>query len=89
MGLDPRAPNAAVGVKPLKEDNKPEQNIVEGWAQGFNVGAVILLILLLLCNYRKGILLHKLILLEVSCPAAAIKGSIAAEIAESLTHLNS
>lgn len=42
------------------------QVIVEAWAQGFNVGGLILLVLLVLCNYRRHVLLHKLILLEVS-----------------------
>lgn len=39
--------------------------IVEAWAQGMNVGAFVLITLLVLCNYRKGVLLHKLVLLEV------------------------
>jgi hypothetical protein len=41
------------------------QTIVEAWAQGFNVGAFIVLILFTLCNYRGRVLLHKLILLEL------------------------
>lgn len=44
------------------------QVIIEAWAQGFNFGALIILVLFVLCNYRRGILLHKLILLEVSRP---------------------
>lgn len=55
----------AVAFKPDDDEYTREQAIVEGWAQGFNVGAIVLLILLLLCNYRKRVLLHKLILLEV------------------------
>jgi hypothetical protein len=42
-----------------------EQAVVEAWSQGFNVGAVVILILLVLCNYRRKTLLHKLILGEV------------------------
>lgn len=42
--------------------------IVEGWAQGFNVGAIVVLILILLCNYRPRVLLHKLIVVEVNPP---------------------
>lgn len=42
-----------------------EQAVVEAWSQGFNVGAIVILILLVLCNYRKKTLLHKLILGEV------------------------
>lgn len=39
---------------------------MEAWAQGYNVGSLVILILIVFCNYRSGILLHKLILLEVS-----------------------
>ncbi|CAI6093112.1 unnamed protein product [Clonostachys chloroleuca] len=39
--------------------------IVEAWAQGFNVGALVLLILFTLCNYRRHVLLHKLILIQL------------------------
>lgn len=42
-----------------------DQVIVEAWAQGFNFGSLVILILFVLCNYRRNILLHKLILLEV------------------------
>lgn len=55
---------------PTAENNTVEQVIVEAWGQGFNVGALILLILLVLCNYRRHVLLHKLILLEVCLPCA-------------------
>ncbi|KAF5263114.1 hypothetical protein FOXYS1_6140, partial [Fusarium oxysporum] len=41
------------------------QQVLEAWSQGFNVGAVIILLLLVLCNYRKNTLLHKLILGEL------------------------
>jgi len=37
---------------------------LEAWAQGYNVGSLIILILIVFCNYRSGIWLHKLILLE-------------------------
>lgn len=42
-----------------------ESVIVEGWAQGFNVGALVFILLIVLCNYRRHNTLHKLILLEV------------------------
>ncbi|CAF3580302.1 hypothetical protein SNK05_011769 [Fusarium graminearum] len=42
-----------------------EQAVVEAWSQGFNIGAVVILILLVLCNYRRKTLLHKLILGEL------------------------
>lgn len=42
-----------------------EGGFLEAWAQGYNVGSLIILILIVFCNYRSGIWLHKLILLEV------------------------
>ncbi|KAJ4269841.1 hypothetical protein NW762_001510 [Fusarium torreyae] len=42
-----------------------EQAVVEAWSQGLNVGAEIILILIVLCNYRRKTLLHKLILGEL------------------------
>ena len=42
------------------------EGIVEAWAEGFNFGAIIILILLLFCNMKRHVLLHKLILLEVT-----------------------
>ncbi|PVH93580.1 hypothetical protein DM02DRAFT_481551, partial [Periconia macrospinosa] len=43
----------------------PDDGFLEAWAQGFNVGSLIILILIVFCNYRSGIILHKLILLEL------------------------
>lgn len=39
--------------------------LIEAWAQGFNVGGLIILMLFVVCNYRRGVILHKLIILEV------------------------
>ena len=39
--------------------------IVEAWAQGFMVGAILIMLCTTVSNYRRGVLLHKLILLEV------------------------
>lgn len=50
---------------PLAENLTRSQVIGESWAQGFNIGSVVILLLFVLCNYRKGVVLHKLILLEV------------------------
>ena len=55
---------------PTAENNTLEQVIVEAWGQGLNVGAIVILILIVLCNYRRHVLLHKLVLLEVSCPSS-------------------
>ncbi|MCJ1376982.1 hypothetical protein MMC17_000072 [Xylographa soralifera] len=40
-------------------------DILEAWAEGFHVGALIILILIVFCNIRRGVWLHKLILLEL------------------------
>jgi hypothetical protein len=39
--------------------------IVEAWAQGYQVGSLIILLLLVICNYRRHVWLHKLIMFEV------------------------
>ncbi len=41
------------------------QTILEAWSQGFLVGGLIVLGMIAIANMRKGVLLHKLILLEV------------------------
>lgn len=43
----------------------PDGLILEAWAQGYMVGSIIIMIFITLCNVRRGVLLHKLILLEV------------------------
>jgi len=43
----------------------PTTLVVEAWAQGFMVGAILIMLCITVSNYRRGVLLHKLILLEV------------------------
>jgi hypothetical protein len=50
---------------PTRDSLTIEGGYLEAWAQGYNVGSLIILILIVFCNYRSGIWLHKLILLEV------------------------
>jgi hypothetical protein len=50
---------------PTRASMTTEGGFLEAWAQGYNVGSLIILILIVFCNYRSGIWLHKLILLEV------------------------
>jgi tetrahydromethanopterin S-methyltransferase subunit B len=57
---------------PTRESMTTEGGFLEAWAQGYNVGSLIILILIVFCNYRSGIWLHKLILLEVSLIDAAV-----------------
>ncbi|KAF4120081.1 hypothetical protein GMORB2_3492, partial [Geosmithia morbida] len=46
-------------------ESGPNTTVVEAWGEGMHVGALAFVILIVLCNYRKHILLHKLILLEL------------------------
>lgn len=53
----------------MVEVTKPTNSntlIVEAWAQGFMVGAILIMLCTTISNYRRGVLLHKLILLEVN-----------------------
>ena len=50
---------------PDKASLSLDGDILEAWAEGFYVGALIILILIVLCNIRRRVWLHKLILLEV------------------------
>lgn len=43
----------------------PDGLILEAWAQGFMVGAIVIMICITLANLKRGVVLHKLILLEV------------------------
>lgn len=51
---------------PTRASLSTEGGFLEAWAQGYNVGSLVILILIVFCNYRSGIWLHKLILLEAS-----------------------
>lgn len=49
-----------------------EDFIIEGWSEGFMVGALVIMACVTVANMRHGVLLHKLILVEVSrCPDSA------------------
>lgn len=50
---------------PTRSSLSTEGGFLEAWAQGYNVGSLVILILIVFCNYRSGKWLHKLILLEV------------------------
>jgi hypothetical protein len=41
--------------------------VLEAWAQGYMVGSLVVLAAVTIANMRKGVILHKLILLEVRC----------------------
>ena len=44
----------------------PNALVLEAWAEGYMIGSLIILSCITLANMRRGVLLHKLILLEVS-----------------------
>lgn len=48
--------------------------VLESWAQGFEVGALIIMACVTVANMRKGVLLHKLILLEVGVASTLFAG---------------
>lgn len=50
---------------PTRANLTLEGGFLEAWAQGYSVGSLIILILIVFCNYRSGTWLHKLILLEL------------------------
>jgi hypothetical protein len=53
-------------VQPTRDSMTQEGGFLEAWAQGYNVGSLIILLLIVFCNYRSGQWLHKFIVLEVS-----------------------
>jgi hypothetical protein len=57
-------PSTRIGP-PTRASLSIEDGFLEAWAQGYMVGALIVLILIVFCNYRSGIWLHKFVLLEV------------------------
>lgn len=73
LAMDKRMPEPATTrtSPPTRSSMTLEGGFLEAWAQGYNVGSLIILILIVFCNYRSGIWLHKLILLEVR-PALAV-----------------
>ncbi|KAK2765072.1 hypothetical protein FQN54_008771 [Arachnomyces sp. PD_36] len=48
-----------------RPDNDPDGLVLEGWAQGFMVGALVIMAAITVANMRRHLLLHKLILAEL------------------------
>lgn len=48
-----------------EKPHTPNGLVLEGWAQGFLVGSLVIMAAITIANMRKGVLLHKLILIEV------------------------
>ena len=80
--MAPRSPpNAASQIRARADFNghwrdgiSTDALILESWSEGFMVGALVIMACITVAAMRKGMLLHKLILLEVGlfqalCPA--------------------
>jgi hypothetical protein len=52
-------------VLDVQKPSDPEGAIIEAWAQGYMVGSLIIMACVAFANMRRGVLLHKLILIEV------------------------
>lgn len=75
LQLEERAPVPSTRTEPpTRQSMTTEGGFLESWAQGYNVGSLVILILIVFCNYRSGILLHKLILFEVCSTSDLRKG---------------
>lgn len=48
-----------------REVDNIEAYILEGWGEGFMFGALLVMAIITVVNMRRGVLLHKMILLEV------------------------
>lgn len=48
-----------------RDTDSKEAFVVEGWGEGFMLGALFIMVLITIVNMRKGVLLHKIIMLEV------------------------
>jgi hypothetical protein len=48
-----------------RADATDEDFILEGWSEGFMVGALVIMACITIANMRRKVLLHKLILVEV------------------------
>ncbi len=63
-GTSPDA-NSEPSFGDWRRNATPLAFITEGWSEGFMLGALIIMACITVANMRKGVLLHKLILLEV------------------------
>lgn len=66
----PLAKRVLGSVKPTRAASL----IIEAWSQGFMVGALVIMGAVTVSNMREGVILHKLILLEVNlCQHLSLK----------------
>ncbi|GAB7362112.1 hypothetical protein MBLNU230_g2140t1 [Neophaeotheca triangularis] len=62
--LEPRQSGSG-HVFDVGKPNTVDGAIIEAWAQGYMIGSLIIMAVLTLANMRRGVLLHKLILVEL------------------------
>lgn len=53
-----------------RDVDNAEAYILEGWGEGFMLGALLIMVIITISNMRRRVLLHKIILLEVSSKLA-------------------
>lgn len=66
-----------IALRPRGQGDRPTESnalIIEGWGQGYMVGSLVILICITVANMRRGLLLHKLILLEVRITKLLLSG---------------
>ena len=56
-----------------RPDDDPAALVLEAWSQGLMTGSLVIMAAVTYANMRPGVLLHKLILLEVRRAAVAAK----------------
>lgn len=61
----------APGDQSLKPAD-PNGLVLEAWAEGYMVGSLIIMTCITIANMRRGVLLHKLILIEVQMIARTV-----------------
>ena len=57
--------NSTQQAQDIQKPSTPHGLILESWSQGFMVGSLIIMAGITVSNMRRGVLLHKLILIEV------------------------
>jgi hypothetical protein len=63
-GTSPEA-NSTQVFGDWRRNATPLAFVTEGWSEGFMLGSLIIMACITISNMRKGVFLHKLILLEV------------------------
>ncbi|KAK3074419.1 hypothetical protein LTR53_003150 [Teratosphaeriaceae sp. CCFEE 6253] len=58
----------------VQKPSDPTGAIIEAWAQGYMIGSLVIMACVAFSNMRRGVLLHKLILIEVRLGGDIMKG---------------